>query len=135
MSILKRNLSFFAIGAVGYGILELLWRGYTHWTMLLAGGICAVIFSYTAEILCDKPLIYKAVLCALAITSVEFIFGVIFNVFYGMKIWDYSKMPFNVLGQICLLFSAMWCGLSLVLLPIAERLNNILDVERDRYSG
>ena len=34
----------FAIGSVLYGTIEILWRGYTHWTMLLAGGICLALF-------------------------------------------------------------------------------------------
>ena len=33
-------LSVFSIGAAGYSLLEILWRGNTHWTMTLAGGIC-----------------------------------------------------------------------------------------------
>ena len=33
----------FAAGGLGYGGLELLWRGRTHWSMLLCGGVCAVL--------------------------------------------------------------------------------------------
>ena len=32
----------FALGAVGYAALELLWRGRTHWTMALTGGAVLV---------------------------------------------------------------------------------------------
>ena len=33
----------FTAGGLGYGGLELLWRGRTHWSMLLCGGVCAVL--------------------------------------------------------------------------------------------
>ena len=32
----------FALGAAGYAALELLWRGRTHWTMALTGGVVLV---------------------------------------------------------------------------------------------
>ena len=35
----------FTAGGLGYGGLELLWRGRTHWSMLLCGGVCAVLIS------------------------------------------------------------------------------------------
>ena len=33
----------FCLGAAGYGLLEYLYRGRTHWTMLLAGGAALVL--------------------------------------------------------------------------------------------
>ena len=33
----------FTAGGLGYGGLELLWRGRTHWSMLLCGGVCALM--------------------------------------------------------------------------------------------
>ena len=33
-------LPVFALGSILYGLTEILWRGWTHWTMLLCGGIC-----------------------------------------------------------------------------------------------
>ena len=48
------------------------------------------------------------------ITAVEFVFGLVFNVFLGMSVWDYSSVPGNILGQICPLFSVLWCGLSFI---------------------
>ena len=65
MKLIKKYALFFSIGGAGYGLLELLWRGYTHPTMLLAGGICFVIFSYIAERLYTLPLLIKAALAAL----------------------------------------------------------------------
>ena len=36
---IERTALFLFVGGISYGLLELLWRGRTHWTMLL-GGVC-----------------------------------------------------------------------------------------------
>ena len=123
MKNIKKYAVFFAIGGAGYAVIELLWRGRTHWTMVIAGGICFIIFSIIAEKFKDKSLLLKATLAALVVTAVELIFGIIFNMLLGMGIWDYSNVPFNFLGQICLLFTLLWGGLSILFLPIADVLN------------
>ncbi len=120
---LKRYAAFFIIGGVGYALIELLWRGRTHWTMVIAGGICFMMFSFIAEAFREKPLVYKAALSAVSVTVVELVFGVVFNVILGMHVWDYSGVPFNFLGQICPRFTLMWGALALVFIPIAEALN------------
>ena len=40
----KTNFLLFSFGALGYGLIEILWRGHTHPSMLTAGGICFVYF-------------------------------------------------------------------------------------------
>lgn len=117
---------FFVIGSVGYALIELLWRGRTHWSMALAGGICFIMFSLVAEKLYRFPLVLKAVVGALGVTAVELAFGVVFNLILGLNVWDYSNQPFNLMGQICLSFSAAWLGLALCLIPLADFLNRRL---------
>ncbi|MBQ7106352.1 MAG: hypothetical protein IJN93_02410 [Clostridia bacterium] len=119
----KKYAVFFIIGGLGYAIIELLWRGRTHWSMMLAGGICFILFSVIAEKLRGQRLLYKAILCALAVTAVEFIFGIVFNIILRMQVWDYSGVPFNFLGQICLLYTVIWGILGLVFVPLADFLN------------
>lgn len=123
----KKYSLFFFIGGVGYAVLELLWRRRTHWSMVVAGGLCFIMFSLVAEYFKDKPLFIKALLCAVGITAVELIFGIVFNMLLEMKVWDYSDMPFNFMGQICPYFSFLWCVLALLFLPLAELINNKLE--------
>ena len=123
MNKLKRYAAFFIIGGIGYGIIEVLWRGYTHWSMLLAGGICFSLFSLIAERFKQLPLIVKGVLAALAVTAVELVFGVVFNIILKMHVWDYSGMAYNFKGQICLVFSFFWVILGVIFIPLAELLN------------
>lgn len=118
-----KNALFFVIGGVGYGIIELLWRGRTHWAMLVAGGICFICFSDIAERFKGRSLWFKAAVSAVVVTAVELVFGVFFNMILHEDIWDYSRMPFNLWGQICPLFSLLWGILGLAFIPLADRLN------------
>lgn len=114
---------FFGIGGAGYALIEILWRGRTHWSMALAGGICFIMFSLVAEKLYSLPLLLKAVIGACGVTAVELVFGIVFNLIFDMGVWDYSNQPFNFMGQICLSFSAAWCGLALCFIPLADFIN------------
>ena len=40
---LREYLGLFLLGAAGYSLLEVLWRGYTHWTMGVTGGLFLAI--------------------------------------------------------------------------------------------
>ena len=101
----------FAIGAIGYAMLEIIFRGFTHWSMFLAGGICFTFIYVLAAGRLNG--IYLWAICAICITAVEFIVGVIVNLWLQLNVWDYSHWRFNIMGQICLLFSALWFALSI----------------------
>ena len=120
---LKKYSLCFLLGGIGYAAIETVWRGYTHWTMIIAGGLCFVAFSVVAEKLRRRHMIIKAAVCALLVTAIEFIFGVIFNLWLKMNVWDYSHLPFNLLGQICPIFTLMWAIVALAFLPLAEVIN------------
>ena len=120
---IKKYSLLFIIGAVGYAAIEVIWRGRTHWSMMIAGGLCFVIFSLVAGWLQGRSILIKAVVCAIGVTAVEFIFGVIFNLWLGLGVWDYSSMPMNILGQICLPFTLLWGGIAILFLPLAEVIN------------
>lgn len=124
----KTNIIMFSFGALGYGLIEILWRGFTHPTMLTAGGICFLFFAKIGEKFKKVNLILKAIIGCGFVTFIELIFGVIFNILLKKDIWDYSKIPFNFKGQICLLYSLLWGVLSIFFIPLAvkfkERLQN-----------
>lgn len=100
----------FGVGAVAYTFIEILWRGYTHWSMTLTGGFC-LSFLYFVNSHLSVPLVLKCVIGALIITAVEFAVGCIVNITFHKAVWDYSGLRFNLLGQICLRFSLMWFAL------------------------
>lgn len=110
----------FSIGAFGYGLIEVLWRGYTHWSMLGAGGICFMGFGAIADRMKQTGLFIKSLVGSGMITMVEFCFGVVFNLILKKNVWDYSKLPLNVGGQVCALYSFFWMVLSLIFIPLAS---------------
>lgn len=127
MILLKKYLILFLLGAFAYGLLEVIWRGNSHWSMMIAGGICFIIFSLIAERLKELHFLYKCILGSLAVTAVEFIFGMIFNVFLGLSVWDYSNIPLNLFGQICLLFSVLWGFLCIFAIPFSSFITKVLN--------
>lgn len=127
MIILKRakcNLTVFGIGAIGYGLIEIFWRGHTHPSMLLAGGTSFLGLSKISEKLKKSSLFIKALAGCGFITTVEYIFGIIFNVILKRKVWDYSKMPLNIGGQVCALYSFFWLILSFLFIPLADKIQS-----------
>lgn len=42
------------------------------------------------------------------ITALEFVAGYIINLQLHMSVWDYSKMPGSMLGQVCPLYMILW---------------------------
>ncbi len=120
---IKKYSLFFILGAIGYAAIEIIWRGHTHWSMMIAGGLCFMLFSVVAKQLKGKNIFIKAAVCALGVTVIEFVFGVVFNLWLKMGVWDYSKMPLNLLGQICPLFTIIWAGVAIAFLPLADVIN------------
>ena len=97
------------IGGLLYVLIELLWRGYSHWTMCVVGGVCFVLIGGLNEVFTWEMRFWKqCVIGAVMITVTEFLAGVIVNILLGWNVWDYSELPLNVLGQICLPFSFLW---------------------------
>lgn len=120
------NVITFGLGAFSYGLIEILWRGYTHWSMMIAGGLSLLSFAAISDKFKNLRLLYKGILGGLSVTTIEFVFGVIFNIILKKQVWDYSDRPFNLLGQVCPLFSVLWMLLSLVAVPLAGTLNKSL---------
>lgn len=109
-----KYLFLWLVGGLIYYSIEMLWRGHSHWTMAVLGGICFVIIGLLNEVFTwNMALISQMVLSALIITVLEFITGLIVNKWLCWGVWDYSQVPYNFMGQICLLFSNLWVLLSL----------------------
>lgn len=109
------EMVLFLLGGAAYAWLEIFWRGYTHWTMFLLGGICFVIMGLLNEykIPWHWCLLRQSVVSACVITIFEFIVGYIVNIRLGWQVWDYSDLPFNLCGQICLYYFLLWIPLSI----------------------
>ena len=111
----------FLTGSCAYPTLEMIWRGRTHYSMALAGGVCLVLIGrICCGKLAKKPLAFRCAAASGIITLVELVTGLFFNGLLGMNVWDYSEMPLNILGQICLPYSLLWCVLALPAMALCE---------------
>ena len=115
-------------GAALYGLLELCWRGWTHWTMLLCGGLCFTLMYLVSG--SELSLFKKWVLSTCLITMVEFLTGCVVNLGLHWQVWDYSSMRFNLLGQICPQFILMWFALSIPGMGLCQLLRRLFTAVR-----
>ncbi len=120
---LAKIMVLYSIGGALYTIIELLFRGHTHWTMFFVGGLCFVLVGAINQVYPhEMALISQMLIAAIIITAVEFASGMIINVWLGLGVWDYRHMPYNLYGQVCLVFFLAWFFLS----PFAILLDDFL---------
>ena len=111
LKVLLKYLILFCIGGCGYYGLECLWRGFSHWTMTILGGVCFILIGATNEFLTYEMLLWKQCLIgSIVVTILEFITGCIVNLWLGWDVWHYEYL--DILGQICLPFSLLWFVMS-----------------------
>lgn len=111
------------IGGTIYFGIEMLWRGHSHWSMALVGGICFIAIGAINEYIpWEMGMVQQSLIGACLVTGIEFIAGLILNVWLGLAIWDYSNLPFNIMGQICLPFFFAWIVLSAVAIVVDDYL-------------
>ncbi len=114
------NVILWLTGGIVYFYMEIAFRGYSHFSMLICGGVCFVtvgyagrkILAYSKNVLVALPKIMVSGM--LIITFYEFVTGVLVNKVLGWNVWDYSEQRYNVMGQICLVYSLLWSMLSLL---------------------
>lgn len=101
------------VGGLLYILTEIVWRGRSHWTMFLLGGMCFVAMGLINEVLpWEMPLWQQALIGACIITALELLTGCVVNLWLGWGVWDYSSMPGNILGQICPQYFLLWIPVS-----------------------
>ncbi len=108
MRILKQCILFY-LGGAAYFILEILWRGRSHSSMFLLGGLCFLGIG-AIDRRCKKlPFFAQLILCSALITGLELLTGLLVNRDY--TVWDYRQRH-HFLGQICIEFSLLWIPVS-----------------------
>jgi uncharacterized membrane protein len=104
-----KYILLFLVGGYAYGAIEIISRGYSHISMMIAGGICFILIGLINEVGSKQiSLLSQMAISAAIITVVEFVTGLIVNVWLDLKVWDYSDQPFNIMGQVCILFTIIW---------------------------
>ena len=112
---LFKYLTLFMYGGIIYYHIEIAWRGHSHHSMVIAGGICFLLIGALNNYLpWNLGLVYQSLIGALIITIIELIVGLIVNIWLGLAVWDYSGLPLNLWGQISLPFTLLWVPLAAV---------------------
>lgn len=115
-----KTLVLFYTGGAAYLTLELLYRGRSHGSMFLAGGLCFLLIGHLNRVEPRLPLPLRAVVGALIVTMVELGAGMIVN--RNHQVWDYRDQPLNFMGQICPVFTLLWVPLSLFAAVLFQRM-------------
>ena len=70
----------FGVGGTVYYLMEIIWRGYSHWSMFALSGVCFIIIDLLNQTWKNiRSLIFLIILCTLIITVLEFVTGLIVN--------------------------------------------------------
>lgn len=135
MKALCKNLFLFIVGGILYYLIEIIWRGHSHFSMFFVGGLCFVLIGKINEYISwETPVYIQSILGSIIITTIEFIAGCILNIWLKLGVWDYSNIPFNLLGQICLPFSVLWIFVSFAAILLDDYIRYIFfGEEKPRY--
>ena len=135
MKQLGKYAFLFWFGGSFYVTLEVIWRGYSHWSMLVLAGLVFIAIGLLNKVWgWETGLILQMAVGTMMATVGEFITGCIVNIWLGWNVWDYSELPFNFLGQICPQFIALWFPISLVAIVLDDVIRwRFYDEGKPRY--
>ena len=103
--------------------------------LLLAILLSIPLERFGAELPWEMPLMLQAAICTVAITATELVAGLLLNVWLGLGVWDYSHLPLNLWGQICVQYALLWYILCLIFIPVFDWLRYAVEGgERPRYT-
>lgn len=120
-----KNTLFMYLGGMIYAGLELLWRGRTHSSMFLLGGLCFVLIGGLGRVNPALPIPLRALVAAGIVTILELGCGLLVNREYA--VWDYRNLPMNFHGQICLPFTLLWIPISLAAIWLYDIVDRKVD--------
>ena len=121
-----------------YCMIEILFRGWSHWSMFVLTGFlgvfCVDSINNTLSFDCDYivQILISTILCTIG----EGISGIILNVWLQLNVWDYSKMAFGTFffGQCNILFCFAWALIISVVIFYCDAYNYyILKIEPCPY--
>lgn len=123
-----KPLALFAVGGSIYYLIEFVYKtfisgGILHWSMFLLGGLCFLIIGALNENLpWEMSIVKQGLIGAIIVTVLEFVFGIVLNTILKLNIWDYSHLPFNIMGQVCLPFTIVWFFLAIIAIMLDDYL-------------
>ena len=127
-----KNLFLFIFGFMAYITIEVFWRGYSYPLMGLCGAIAFIaIDNINNKISWDVDILVQGAIGSIIITLMEFIIGSLSLQGILQQMWDYTNVPLNYKGIICLPFSIIWFLLSIGAVLLADCINYYILNEDD----
>ena len=131
LNTILKYLTLFLIGGITYYFIEIAYRGYSHYSMVIVGGLCFILIGSINEFSNKEiPLLLQMLISVLLVDIVELISGIIINKVLLLNVWDYSQLKYNFLGQISLNSSITWFFLSLFAIYMDDLLRHVIFKEK-----
>ena len=112
MKQVSEYLFLFTLGGCLYYSFEMIFRGFSHWSMFVLGGIALWFCTWQGFVTGWKDPLWRQVLRSIVfVTALEFLTGLVVNKYLRLAVWDYADQPFQLFGQICLPFTIVFSGL------------------------
>ena len=115
---LKGTLATFAIGSFGGWIFDSAYRSVLAGALVLSGptyppfypsyGFGTLLLCFAVRAFVDRSLLERALAYAVVTTLWELGAGLFLTHVLGMRLWDYSSNPLNLLGHVDLEHSFYW---------------------------
>ena len=136
---LKILLIWFLIGILYYaleGIYRIPQGGNANVSMLAVGGLCGLAVGSINQIprFYNMKILYQSLIGTIMTLVIEFVSGVVLNIWLQMGIWDYSHLPLNLLGQVCLPFALLWFAMMPFAIWVEDKIRYLLFHEGTDYS-
>ena len=121
---LFRKVILFLVGFCAYITIEVCFRGYSYPLMGCCGGFLLLILDpINDKVSWNFDLFLYGCIGSVIVTGMELAIGEVWKLLNFAPMWDYSNMPFNFDGVICLPFSMLWILLSIIGIFVADAIN------------
>ena len=126
----KQVLKYIILFLVGYCVyiaIEVTFRNFSFPLMGIVGAVSFILIDRINEVIpWNTDLIIQSIIGSLIVTIFELVVGEGLKIFNQPPMWDYSSLPFNFDGVICLPFSLIWVLLSAIAIILADSINYYL---------
>lgn len=112
--------TIFMTGGMIYYFMEITTRGYSHYSMIVCGGFATLLCGGLNQVFNKLSILAQMILSSVIISELEFVTGYVVNIILRYDVWDYSDLPFNLMGQICVQYSVLWMFLSVFIIFVDD---------------
>lgn len=122
---INKSILLFLVGYCTYVSIEVTYRNISYPIMGICGGLAILLLDKINDnISWNVDLCLQGLFGSALITFFELIIGEIaLHTFLLPVMWDYSNVPLNFDGVICLPFSIVWFFLSILAIFLADAIN------------